>query len=51
MKLLRSMVVGLHMAIGITPPSEQQETLYVYVWIGIIAIFAVGLALMIYLLG
>jgi hypothetical protein len=51
MKLLRSMVYGLHMAIGIQPPSEEQATLYVFVWIGIIAFMAAGLALMFYLLG
>jgi hypothetical protein len=51
MNFLRSLVRGLHMTIGINTPSPEQETLYVFVWIGIILLMAAGLALMFYLLG
>jgi hypothetical protein len=51
MNLLRSIVRGLHMAIGIHTPPPEQETLYVYVWIGIILSMIAGLMLLFYLLG
>jgi len=51
MKFLAGLVRGLHMAIGINTPSPEQESLYVFVWIGIILFMAGGLALMFYLLG
>jgi hypothetical protein len=51
MALLRSMVRGLHMAIGIHTPPPKQETLYVFVWIGILLFMLGGMALMFYWLG
>jgi hypothetical protein len=39
------------MAIGITTPPPEQESLYVFVWIGLILFIAGGLALLFYLLG
>lgn len=51
MKFLGGLVRGLHMAIGITVPTPEQESTYVFLWIGIILFMAGGLALMFYLLG
>jgi hypothetical protein len=51
MGLLRSMVRGLHMAIGISTPAPEQETLYVFVWIGILLLMLGGMALMFYWLS
>jgi hypothetical protein len=51
MRFLASLVRGLHMAIGIHTPPPEQESLYVFVWIGLIILFAAGLALLFYLLG
>jgi hypothetical protein len=48
MGVLRSMIRGLHMAIGITTPPPEQETLYVFVWIGIILFMLAGMVLMFY---
>lgn len=51
MNFLRGLVRGLHMTIGIQTPPPEQETLYVYVWIGIILFMTAGLALLFYVLG
>jgi len=51
MKLLRSLVRGLHMTIGIHTPLPEQESLYVFVWIGILLFMIAGMVLMFYLLG
>jgi hypothetical protein len=51
MNFLHSMVRGLHMTIGIHPPPPEQETLYVFVWLGIILFMIAGMVLMFYLLG
>jgi hypothetical protein len=51
MNLLRGVVRGLHMAIGIHTPPPEQETLYVFVWIGIILFMIAGLMLLFYLLS
>jgi hypothetical protein len=51
MRFLASLVRGLHMAIGIHTPPPEQESLYVFVWIGLILFMIGGLALLFYLLG
>jgi hypothetical protein len=51
MKFLGGLVRGLHMTIGIHTPEPEQESLYVFVWIGIILFMAAGLVLMFYLLS
>jgi hypothetical protein len=51
MRFLGSLVRGLHMAIGIHTPPPEQESLYVFVWIGLILFMAAGMALLFYLLG
>jgi hypothetical protein len=51
MKFLAGVVRGLHMTIGIHTPPPEQESLYVFVWIGIILFMIGGFVLMFYLLG
>ena len=51
MRFLASLVRGLHMAIGINTPPPEQESLYVFVWIGLILFIAAGMMLLFYLLG
>jgi hypothetical protein len=51
MGFLAGLVRGLHMAIGIHTPPPEQESLYVFVWIGLILFMIGGLALLFYLLG
>ncbi len=51
MRFLISLMRGLHMVIGIHTPPPGQERLYVFVWIGIIVFFMIGLALLFYLMG
>jgi hypothetical protein len=51
MKFLAGIVRGLHMMIGIHTPPPEQESLYVFVWIGIILFMLGGLALLFYILG
>jgi hypothetical protein len=51
MKFLGGLVRGLHMTIGIHTPPPEQESLYVFVWIGIILLMIGGFFLMFYLLG
>jgi hypothetical protein len=51
MRFLGGLVRGLHIAIGIHTPPPEQESLYVFVWIGLILFMAAGMALLFYLLG
>lgn len=51
MRFLIGLMRGLHMTIGIHTPPPEKERLYVFVWIGIIIVMAVGMAVMFYLLG
>jgi hypothetical protein len=51
MRFLGSLVRGLHMAIGIHTPPPEQESLYVFVWIGLILFIFAGMMLLFYLLG
>jgi hypothetical protein len=51
MQFLAGLVRGLHMAIGIHTPPPEQESLYVFVWIGLILFMFAGLALLFYVLG
>jgi hypothetical protein len=51
MRFLAGLVRGLHMAIGIHTPPPEQESLYVFVWIGLILFIMGGMALLFYLLG
>ncbi len=51
MKLLGSMVRGLHIAIGIHTPPPEQEARYVFIWLGIILFMMAGMALMFYVLA
>ena len=51
MRFLGGLVRGLHMAIGIHTPPPEQESLYVFVWIGLIVLMIGGLMLLFYLLG
>ena len=51
MKFLRSLVRGLHMTIGIHTPPPEQESLYVFVWIGIILFMIAGMMFLFYILG
>jgi hypothetical protein len=51
MQFLAGLVRGLHMAIGIHTPPPEQESLYVFVWIGLILFIFAGLALLFYMLG
>jgi hypothetical protein len=51
MKFLGGLVRGLHMTIGIQTPPPEKESLYVFVWIGIILFMIGGFLLMFYILG
>jgi len=51
MRFLAGLVRGLHMAIGIHTPPPEQESLYVFVWIGLILFIMGGMALLFYLLA
>ena len=51
MQFLASMVRGLHMTIGIHTPPPEQESLYVFVWIGLIVLMIGGMILLFYFLG
>ena len=51
MRFLAGLVRGLHMAIGINTPPPEQESFYVFVWIGLILFLAAGMALLFYVLG
>jgi hypothetical protein len=51
MKFLAGVVRGLHTTIGIHTPPPEQESLYVFVWIGIILFMIGGFVLMFYILG
>jgi hypothetical protein len=51
MRFLAGIVRGLHMTIGIHTPPPDKESLYVFVWIGLILFIAAGMALMFYLLS
>lgn len=51
MRFLGEIVRGLHMAIGIHTPPPDKESLYVFVWIGMMIFIAGEMALMFYLLS
>ena len=51
MHFLASLVRGLHTVIGIHTPPPEQESLYVFVWIGLIFFIGGGLAVLFYLLA
>lgn len=49
LKFLGSVVRAVHYTIGIRPPPTEQETFFVFVWLGIGGFLIAGFAFLLYL--